>query len=357
MSPAGNDQSTEGPFDPAAAEEQALRNLGLALHSLMHEPGSVQLRVSQTVARTDSRILRYRQDDSEYPDSPAYDVPPLLKALRAAMYRPGYGTWFSAVVTVTAAGKLDASYNYDDEPAWFYPVDPGSYAADMREFPRDDAHIPEWLRQRLLEHQGDGPEGDPVSDLTFDHEDGLWDEFPYDPYIPPVSVPSKAHPGDRRVVGRDAVGNVVCVTDFPRHFSLDDRPHNLTHPMQFFTTPRTYLDWMSETCRRTRFVDGPALSNPRQRFAVARQATLTGLEWDFDGNILVRPPAPFPLFTPRRKDDYVVEPVNFDDWRIHRRDGAGLAEGELEDLLDRNLWDVAFDDGAIVFITEVRTDD
>ncbi|MEH0110213.1 hypothetical protein V6N00_10920 [Tersicoccus sp. MR15.9] len=73
--------------------------------------------------------------------------------LRQLMYRDGAGTWFSARFTVTAEGKADASYNYDDEPGWDFPPDPQIYATDLQAFPRDDAHVPEWLRQKVRDHE------------------------------------------------------------------------------------------------------------------------------------------------------------------------------------------------------------
>ncbi|MGO2660662.1 hypothetical protein [Mycetocola reblochoni] len=73
------------------------------------------------------------------------------RALRELMFEPGKGTWFSAVVTVTAEGRASVSYNYDDEPQLSVPFDPVAYKIDFEKFPRDEAHTPEWLRQRLAE--------------------------------------------------------------------------------------------------------------------------------------------------------------------------------------------------------------
>ncbi|GGC97123.1 hypothetical protein GCM10011512_25170 [Tersicoccus solisilvae] len=188
---------------------------------------------------------------------------------------------------------------------------------------------------------------------TFENEDTLWDEFPYDPYTP-AGIVSTAHPGDRRIVGRTPTGDVVCVTDLPRHFCLDDEPGSLTHTMQFFTTPRTYLEWLTETCRRTRFTDR-APDDPQQRFTIALGATLAGLEWDLDGNILVEPPAPLPFGAPRRRDEFVIAPVDFTTWTLRHRDGSILTSEERGEILDRNLWDIAYDDGVISFITEIPT--
>jgi hypothetical protein len=83
---------------------------------------------------------------------------PLLRELREVMYRPGSGTWFSAKLTISREGKVDAAFNYDDEPAW--KVQPASihYPQDLAKFPRDDGSIPEWLRSQLERAKVEYPE-------------------------------------------------------------------------------------------------------------------------------------------------------------------------------------------------------
>lgn len=83
------------------------------------------------------------------------DKSPLLDELREIMYTRGAGTWFSATFRVVkeASGETSAtaSFNYDDEPEWNFPPDPGMYALDLEDFPRDEENIPDWLRARLSE--------------------------------------------------------------------------------------------------------------------------------------------------------------------------------------------------------------
>ncbi|MEH0110211.1 hypothetical protein V6N00_10910 [Tersicoccus sp. MR15.9] len=186
--------------------------------------------------------------------------------------------------------------------------------------------------------------------VTFEKEDGLWAQFPYSPYVP-AGIPSTADPGDRRVVGRTSDGAVVCVTDFPRYFSLDDSPSALNHPLQFFPTARTYLDWLAETCRRTRFPAGLDSADPARRFDLALQAMLFGLECDLDGLIQVHPLAVVPFGIPRRKEEFAFRPVDVDTWEVLDADGRVLSPEEREAVLDRGLWDVA-SGGNLRFITE-----
>ena len=84
-----------------------------------------------------------------------FEVDDLLNELRKLMYIPGAGTWMSAQWTITdlGDGHADArtSFHYDDEPRWSMPVRASNYAIDVRDFPRDDGNVPDWLREQLAE--------------------------------------------------------------------------------------------------------------------------------------------------------------------------------------------------------------
>jgi hypothetical protein len=86
---------------------------------------------------------------------PPEDFDDLIDELREVMYRPGAGTWFSVTWTLTKSdtGEVaaDVSFNYDEEPDWDDPINPGLYGLDLEDFPRDEEHIPDWLRRRLAE--------------------------------------------------------------------------------------------------------------------------------------------------------------------------------------------------------------
>lgn len=86
---------------------------------------------------------------------PPREISGLLKELREVMYSQGSGTWLSATFRVVreASGETsaNASFNYDEEPEWYFSVDPVQYALDLEDFPRDEENIPDWLRDRLSE--------------------------------------------------------------------------------------------------------------------------------------------------------------------------------------------------------------
>jgi hypothetical protein len=104
--------------------------------------------VSQAILRA------FRLDGSKtsFPDIPGIEDP--VEDLRSVMYRENAGTWFSMKMSVTAEGSMDASFNYDDHPESGFEYAPSAYRADLEQFPRDDAHIPGWLREKLDEYAG-----------------------------------------------------------------------------------------------------------------------------------------------------------------------------------------------------------
>lgn len=103
-----------------------------------------------------SSLARYQEDliyvtkvgaegDREFPPR---DIYLLINELRAVMYRPGLGTWFSAEWKITPGGTVDVSFNFDEEPE-FEDAVPAFYTQDLEKFPRDEVFIPEWLQTQL----------------------------------------------------------------------------------------------------------------------------------------------------------------------------------------------------------------
>ncbi|GAA2659236.1 MULTISPECIES: hypothetical protein [Actinosynnema] len=72
-----------------------------------------------------------------------------LVRARRLMYEPGRGTWLSARLTVFPDGEHRVEFNFDEEPGWKPPLHPVAYARDLEAFPRDDEHVPDWLREQL----------------------------------------------------------------------------------------------------------------------------------------------------------------------------------------------------------------
>jgi hypothetical protein len=76
---------------------------------------------------------------------------PKLTELRGACYEQGRGTWYSANITLHRDGEPDVHLHYDEKPegrrgAWPHPY---SYVRDLEFFPRDEEHMPDWLREQV----------------------------------------------------------------------------------------------------------------------------------------------------------------------------------------------------------------
>ena len=141
-------------------QEEALDEVSRMLRALIG-PGDIELQLrinALTVVTGNIQVLAFNPDGQ-------YDTPegransPLLPfalykaldALRAAMYREGAGTWFSATIRVVPEGSAAADFDYDGEPRWDVPPAPGDYVADLKRFPRDEDHVPDWLAARIAE--------------------------------------------------------------------------------------------------------------------------------------------------------------------------------------------------------------
>ncbi|GAA1624598.1 hypothetical protein GCM10009790_04350 [Georgenia ruanii] len=81
----------------------------------------------------------------------ADDVGQALSQLRHVSYNPGEGTWFTALATLAADGTLTLNVDSTNEPKWSTPIEAAEFAEDVRRYPRDEEHTPDWLRARLAE--------------------------------------------------------------------------------------------------------------------------------------------------------------------------------------------------------------
>jgi hypothetical protein len=88
-------------------------------------------------------------DAVERPVRPPQEVVDGLGRLRQGMYRPGRGTWLSALYVLDPPSAFSAEFEPDVEPRWRRVPPPIGFADELRFFPRGDEHIPEWLRQRV----------------------------------------------------------------------------------------------------------------------------------------------------------------------------------------------------------------
>lgn len=107
------------------------------------------------------------QDGTPRPVPPPREVVDGLGKLRQGMYRPGRGTWLSALYLLAPPSSFSAEFEPDVEPRWRRVPPPIGFADELKFFPRGDDHIPDWLRQRAglppagAEIQATPPHGTP----------------------------------------------------------------------------------------------------------------------------------------------------------------------------------------------------
>lgn len=85
-------------------------------------------------------------------------LPPSLRAqmgaLRSATYSESRGAWFSVDLLLEGSSGWRITYDREGEPGFCLPPPAFSYALDARYFPRDRAHTPPWLAERLRAARG-----------------------------------------------------------------------------------------------------------------------------------------------------------------------------------------------------------
>ncbi|MGY4644494.1 hypothetical protein [Cellulomonas sp. URHB0016] len=82
------------------------------------------------------------------------DARRLLSELRARMYRPGAGTWYTATVVAHATGGTTVDFDHDHEPQSRFA--PDSWAVDAGRFPRAPEATPAWLTQKTVRPEWGG---------------------------------------------------------------------------------------------------------------------------------------------------------------------------------------------------------
>lgn len=146
------------PHDQARYDELTTGIAGLLSGAAPRGWRRIDLRGLMTVAVSDLALTVVLEDGS----TPAAELPqPVIEMaaeLRSTMYRPGHGTWLSMRVLLDPPGSYWTSFNYDYDPLWDPELPDDAYAQDLAAFPRDDEHIPGWLRAHV---QGGAPNGRP----------------------------------------------------------------------------------------------------------------------------------------------------------------------------------------------------
>ena len=133
-----------------AERDEMLQNLARLLPSAVLDAWEeIHLRYASIVDASTMECVVVRVDGTVVRINPSYKVIRLLPELRSGMYQPGQGTWFTMRFMVEQTGRHQVEFDYDTEPAFDFTLQPGSYARDLHQFPRDAMFMPIWLREKL----------------------------------------------------------------------------------------------------------------------------------------------------------------------------------------------------------------
>ncbi|WP_344590054.1 TNT domain-containing protein [Actinomadura vinacea] len=112
--------------------------------------GRIDLHCIATVAVNDVALTVLTEDGkSMTPESIPPELTERLLELRRAHYLPEQGTWFSVRFMLQPGAPIRPLYNYDFDPNWDPPIPLECWQRDQIVMPRDGAHMPGWLRDRL----------------------------------------------------------------------------------------------------------------------------------------------------------------------------------------------------------------
>ena len=140
----------KGHLDPSE-QQRALKEIGQKIVSVVPKEWERIIYTREAVIEHATSIIVVElQDGSSLRKSPPPSISLVIDDLRAGMYQEGKGTWFSMEYVITRPGKFNVTYNYDDDPGITFPTALG-FTNDLTYFPRDEEHIPDWLREKLAE--------------------------------------------------------------------------------------------------------------------------------------------------------------------------------------------------------------
>jgi hypothetical protein len=180
-----------------AKQDRLTRQVGRALLTIA-PPNWRQVRAEYRSAgrHIEVDVFVTDADGQTVPVRPPEEVIQGLGQMRQVMYRPGRGTWLSAVYVLEPPSSFSAEFEPDVEPRWRRVPPPIGFQDELRFFPRSEEHIPAWLRHRAGLPPGGGTQ-QPVAATP--PESG---RQPGSPPLPGVHArPDPAHPPPAPPVG------------------------------------------------------------------------------------------------------------------------------------------------------------
>lgn len=155
--PDGDEPALCGGED-AGPGDDVPEDLRAALISVLPEGwASVEFDVRALGHAQELSVFGNMPDGEYFVRSASEDLIRAVSTARRAESDADRGAWFKLRVVLVADGTATVRRDYESEPEWKAPVSGEEYGIELREFPRPDYAIPDWLRSNLK----DAPERPP----------------------------------------------------------------------------------------------------------------------------------------------------------------------------------------------------
>ncbi|WP_223838921.1 hypothetical protein [Nocardiopsis deserti] len=137
-----------GPLD----EQESITEIASSLPPYFPEDWSSATYHVRIMGRYANEMVEVEKESGEIVRT---DLPPdsgmKCMKLRAGMYKPGEGTWFSFKIKLWSEGRYRTEFNYDEHPDFLFDPDLREYSREVKLFPRNADFMPDWLREKIDE--------------------------------------------------------------------------------------------------------------------------------------------------------------------------------------------------------------
>lgn len=189
-----------------ARQSELIQEIATEVAAAASESGewsSCTLTVRRLAPETETDLSATRPSGELASIRPPRDARGQIRELPGVMYQPGVGTWLSMELTVTrvdSGSKVDVSFDYDHVPEWHIEPSSSSYVQELRKYPRDEEHTPQWLREQIEQARIEYP-------ALFDREESRGRT--------PFRRRKKAPAADGGTPGKPAASDVLVRRDLP----------------------------------------------------------------------------------------------------------------------------------------------
>lgn len=143
-----------GPVEGKLEAAKLLRGIGRLLRGMRPDGGGAVAAQFRQVGGYSELEVRTVVDGVGYSLAAPPTLGQLFNELRASMYEPGKGSWFTGTFALTPENTFDFDYDSSTQPQWRRPPDDEgrptarAFAHELARFPREPDQVPPWLAAR-----------------------------------------------------------------------------------------------------------------------------------------------------------------------------------------------------------------